>query len=135
VSDTIAIVGSRGFQPLALVEAFVQALPGDAVVLSGGAFGVDTCAETTAQKRGLSTRVIRPNYAAFRGREHVAPLVRNREIVRQSDRVVAFWDGKSTGTAHVIEQARKLDKPLTVVLPGGAPEPALARSERLDLDA
>lgn len=36
-----------------------------------------------------------------------APLKRNLEIIDYSDIVLAFWDGKSHGTRHVIKNAKK----------------------------
>jgi hypothetical protein len=48
-----------------------------------------------------------------------AGLNRNTTIVRDSDVVIAFWDGKSTGTLDTIEKAKALGKPVGVVLPDG----------------
>ena len=35
-----------------------------------------------------------------------AGYIRNHDIIKNSDHVVAFWDGKSRGTLHSIELAR-----------------------------
>ena len=43
--------------------------------------------------------------------------MRNPDIVAAADRVVAFWDGTSRGTADSIEIARKTGKPVAVVHP------------------
>jgi hypothetical protein len=48
-----------------------------------------------------------------------AGFTSNTTIVRDSDVVIAFWDGKSTGTLDTIEKAKALGKPVGVVLPDG----------------
>ena len=45
-----------------------------------------------------------------------APLKRNESIVEYADAVLAFWDGRSRGTAYVIEYCKKTGKPCTVIL-------------------
>ena len=55
----------------------------------------------------------KPDYIKYGQR---APLVRNRWIVEGADQVLAFWDGKSRGTMHTVEYAKKLGKPVRIVL-------------------
>lgn len=111
MSERVAIVGSRGYQPLEDVRAYVRALPTGTVVVSGGAHGVDRTAAQEAARCNLSCVEHRPDYETHGKR---APLVRNRLIAQDCDRMVAFWDGKSSGTAHAIDCANKLDKPVEV---------------------
>lgn len=42
---------------------------------------------------------------------------RNAKIVRAADRLVAFHDGRSGGTAQTIGLARRLGKPVEVIRP------------------
>jgi hypothetical protein len=35
-------------------------------------------------------------------------MIRNSDIIKTSELVVAFWDGKSTGTKDSIDKANKL---------------------------
>jgi hypothetical protein len=65
----------------------------------GGASGVDEAAEEQARMLGLSPLSIRPDWNTH-GR--AAGILRNKTIVDQADKVVAFWDGKSRGTRHTI---------------------------------
>ncbi len=44
-----------------------------------------------------------------------AGYIRNRLIVQESDMIVAFWDGKSKGTKHSIDQATLKKIPLLLV--------------------
>jgi len=91
--------------------AFVRSLPQSVTIISGGARGVDVIAAETARERGMKLIEIRPDYKGKGGR---APLDRNDQIVDLCDFVVAFWNGKSSGTAYTINRAKKLGKPVRV---------------------
>ncbi len=105
----VAIIGSRG----AIVKDFGKFLPeGCDEIVSGGAKGIDTCAEEYAVANGIKFTVFLPDYARF-GRG--APLKRNKQIAEYADEALAFWDGKSKGTEHTIEDFRKLSKKVTVI--------------------
>jgi hypothetical protein len=41
--------------------------------------------------------------------------IRNKLIISDADYVIAFWDGKSTGTLSSINIAKGLNKPLTII--------------------
>lgn len=110
----VAIIGSREFPQLERVDSYVDTLHAEDVVVSGGARGVDLRAEQRARSRGLKVHIIRADWARH-GRK--AGFMRNPDIVAAADRVVAFWDGTSRGTADSIEIARKTGKPVEVVLP------------------
>lgn len=103
----IAIVGSRNYPRLSDVNEAVKLLPKDCIVLSGGARGVDNEAERCATRRGLEVVIYRPKYAEH-GR--MAPLIRNDIIAKECDEMIAFWDGKSRGTLHVMNRAKALGK-------------------------
>ncbi len=105
----VAVVGSRCLTDIPLE----QYLPPDTTeMVSGGALGVDTCAEIYALKHQIKITIFRPDYRRYhRG----APLRRNEKIVAYSDMVIAFWDGRSMGTLHVIECCRKAGKPIQVI--------------------
>ncbi len=51
----------------------------------------------------------------------IAVVGSRKEIVEAADRIVAFWDGSSTGTAHTIQIARVFHptKPLFIFGPDG----------------
>lgn len=114
--ERVAIVGSRGYRDLDEVTRYVSALPSGTTIVSGGAVGVDRTAAAAARysSKGLGLIEHLPEYDKY-GR--AAPLERNRLIVRDCDRLVAFWDGKSTGTMHVVGLARAAGKPVEVIQP------------------
>lgn len=107
----IAIVGSREGIDRAAVNAFVDHLGPETVVISGGAAGADTYAAERAAERGLRVVVIRPNWKKY-GRS--AGFRRNKEIVMMSDDVVAFWDGASRGTENTLKHAIRMRRPVAV---------------------
>lgn len=110
--ERVAIVGSRGYQRLDLVTSYVESLGSNVRVVTGGARGVDTAAEVAAMHRALNCTIFEPDYEQH-GRR--APLERNKLIVDECDRLVAFWDGKSTGTMHTVGLARKAGKPVEII--------------------
>lgn len=105
----VAIVGSRDFSDLALVREYISGLHPYDQVVSGGARGVDLYAEQCAIFFGLDV-VSFPADWEKHGKS--AGFIRNKQIVDYADRIVAFWDGKSRGTAHTIDLARKAGKPV-----------------------
>jgi hypothetical protein len=106
-----AVIGSRGFNDYVLLKQTLDACF-ISEIISGGAIGADQMAERYAEEKGIATLIFKPNYAAF-GRR--APLVRNKEIVNTSERVIAFWDGKSRGTAHAVSYAKSRGKRVDII--------------------
>jgi uncharacterized phage-like protein YoqJ len=79
--------------------------------VSGGARGVDKCAEKVAISIGLQTEIYPADWHKF---GKAAGMKRNQQIVEVSDRIVAFWDGQSRGTKNTIDTAKKLGKGVKV---------------------
>ena len=63
--------------------------------------------------RWLPVTELRPDYAKH---GKAAPHVRNAELVRRADMVLACWDGQSKGTASTLRKARAMKKPTRIVL-------------------
>jgi hypothetical protein len=113
----ILVCGSRSWSDGDVIERRISRLPNEAVVIHGGASGVDSIAGASANRHGLTVQVFRPNYDAD-GRR--APLLRNlRMLDEQPDLVLAFWDGDSRGTAHTLINARNRGIRCEVVRPLG----------------
>ena len=107
----VAVVGSRGLT----VPDLEKYLPdGVSEIVSGGARGVDTSAAVWARAHGVPLTEFLPEYDKY-GRR--APLLRNITIIDYSDLVLAFWDGRSRGTAFVIEICRERSVPVRVFCP------------------
>ena len=104
----IAVIGSRSI----IINNIGNYIPDDSEIVTGGAFGVDSCAADHANTKGLKLTLFLPQYDRY-GR--AAPIVRNKEIVDYADKVLAFWDGKSKGTLSVIKYAQKVGKPCEII--------------------
>lgn len=126
MSEKVAIVGSRDYADLEAVREYVNALPVDTVIVSGGARGVDRCAEEAAKARGMTTDIHRADWAKH---GKAAGVMRNHDIVANADRVVAFWDGKSKGTAHTISLALQCDMDVEIIASRAASLPDGPRTE------
>jgi len=108
----IAVVGSRDFTDLGRVRRFIASLPAGVVVLSGGARGVDRCAVDAARSRGL--RCIEYFADWDRYGLQLAGRIRNQVVAERCDRMVAFWDGWSTGTQDAFRRALGLGRHVVV---------------------
>ena len=104
----VAVIGSRGLY----VEDLGSYRPeGTTEIVSGGARGVDASAREYAFRHGLKLTEFLPEYSRY-GRG--APLRRNIAIIESADLVLAFWDGRSKGTKHVIDNCKKRNIPVQI---------------------
>lgn len=109
----VAVVGSRTITDTQKIFHVLDGMKDKITCLiSGGARGVDSIAYAWAKKQGLETLILKPDWKTH-GR--AAGVIRNKEIIRQAEYVIAFWDGKSKGTHHSIQWAQKLHKPCFVL--------------------
>jgi hypothetical protein len=113
-SMRVAIVGSRNIENEENVyELLCRYVPANTTeIVSGGATGIDTLAEVYAERNRLRLTVFKPDYKSFGKR---APLVRNEEIIRYAQYVLAFWDGVSHGTAHTVATCVAFGVPVKVI--------------------
>jgi hypothetical protein len=81
-------------------------------IVSGGAKGADALGEQFAQLNNIPLKVIPADWDRH-GRK--AGPIRNAEMGIYADGLVAFWDGKSTGTKHMIEYMKHWNKWACVV--------------------
>lgn len=72
-------------------------------IVSGGAYGVDRMGERYAEINGLRVRRFLPDWERY---GKAAGAMRNMEMARYADALIAVWDGESTGTKHMIRMAR-----------------------------
>lgn len=106
----VAVIGSRGLR----VDNLEKYLPKETTeIVSGGARGIDTRAREYAVKNKIKLTEFLPEYEKY-GRS--APLKRNLLIIDYADYVLAFWDGKSHGTKYVIDNCKKKNKPVRVLI-------------------
>ena len=113
----IGVVGSRSFKDRELFDSVMarvclQHLEQRIRIVSGGAKGADTLAREFADDNGFSYTEYPADWAKH-GRQ--AGAIRNVEIIKNSHEVVAFWDGKSKGTAIAAYLCRLNGIPLMVI--------------------
>ena len=113
----VAVVGTR-FTALQSnkwakrIEQFLDALPPDTEVLTGGAAGTDRAVADYAAARGLKVTTLIPE-----GPDSDDPryfVHSDRTIVELADELHAFWDGESAGTHHAIQAAKHLKVPVHI---------------------
>ena len=98
----VGIVGSRSLT----VDNLENYIPSETTeIISGGAQGVDQSARKFALQNHIKLTEFLPEYDKY-GRS--APLKRNQLIVKNSDLILAFWDGSSRGTRYTITYALSL---------------------------
>lgn len=81
-------------------------------IVSGGARGIDSYAENYAEEFNIPIKVFKPEYPKY-GRS--APLVRNKQIVDYSDKVLCFPSESSIGTIHTINYAKSKNKLYNII--------------------
>jgi len=106
----LAIIGSRSIESIDFNE-YIKEKP--EYIISGGAMGIDSLAWKWALENGIEIIVHKPDYNKD---GKWAALKRNDVIINEADKIMAFWDGKSTGTKYVIEKAKKMNKPVEIIM-------------------
>jgi len=81
-------------------------------IVSGAAKGADTLGARYAQDNGygLST-----HYAIWETYGKSAGYIRNQEMADASDALIAYWDGQSRGTKHMIDIAEAKGMPTRII--------------------
>lgn len=111
------VIGSRSFSDYEFLKAkldYVLSNHAEITIVSGGAKGADTLAERYAKERGCNLKVFPAKWETY-GRS--AGYKRNVEMhtyicTFEHRGVVAFWDGKSPGTAHSFKLCQQFNNPL-----------------------
>ena len=119
-SKRIAVVGSRQFKSLNLIYQWLdyanEKWGNNIVIVSGGAKGVDKEAEKWAINKKINRDIDIPNWGT-EGKK--AGILRNQEIVKNADFILAFLDGESSGTEYTLNFAKKLNKRCIIVFEDG----------------
>ena len=104
----IIIAGSREFDNYSLLERIMDKLLSnikyDIVIVCGKARGADTLGERYAKEKGYEIDYYPAQWNLYGKR---AGYIRNEQMAQNADALVAFWDGHSKGTKHMIDLAHK----------------------------
>jgi len=108
----LAIIGSRSFNDYDKLKNEVDKIKDITTIISGGAKGADTLAEKYAFEKNIPIKIFPANWSKF-GKQ--AGIIRNKEIIDNCDKVIAFWDGESRGTKNSITVAKNKGKEVILV--------------------
>ena len=97
------VAGSRDFRDYGRLVAALD-MHYISVILSGAARGADRLGERYAAERGIPIERYPAQWELY-GRR--AGYLRNEEMASAAESLVAFWDGMSPGTGHMIDIARR----------------------------
>lgn len=102
----VIIAGSRGFSNYKLLREQCNKFlrekrkTSNIIVVSGHARGADTLGEKYAQDEGFTLEIYPAQWKKFGKR---AGYRRNEQMAEVADALIAFWDGSSKGTKHMID--------------------------------
>ena len=111
----LIIAGGRNFNDYdylqRMCDNFIQENGDDITVISGHAKGADQLGERYAKEQGLKLEIFPADWNAY-GKK--AGPIRNEQMAKRAlefpnQMLLAFWDGKSRGTANMINTAIGLD--------------------------
>ena len=103
----VIVAGGRDFDDYPMMVQYLDFVfsetKEDIEIVCGMARGADSLGKRYAEERGYAAKKMAANWS-LHGRS--AGYVRNVEMANYADALVAFWDGKSSGTAHMIKTAQ-----------------------------
>jgi YspA, cpYpsA-related SLOG family len=106
------VAGGRRYQ---LTDANYALLDNSDIteVVCGGAKGADECGKQWALTNQIPVKLFPADWNKF---GKAAGLIRNTEMAKYAEKLIAFWNGVSSGTEHMIYTAEKLGLNVVVVM-------------------
>ena len=80
-------------------------------VISGNAKGADTLGAEWAKLKNIPVKYFPADWNKY---GKAAGFIRNAEMGDYADMLIAFWDGQSKGTQHMIQTMKRNKKPYLV---------------------
>jgi len=111
----VIVAGGRDFFNYQLLESRLNKILSqkeNVVIVSGMANGADSLGIRYAREHNL---LISYFPALWSQNGNRAGFIRNEEMAKNADACVCFWDGKSTGTKHMIDTAETMKIALRVI--------------------
>lgn len=81
-------------------------------IVSGGALGADSIAREIAKLWNLKLTEFLPDWEKYGKR---AGFIRNEDIIKNSEKILAFGNGSSHGTANSLSIAKRLKKDTIII--------------------
>lgn len=104
----VIIAGGRDFDNYELLETYCDKILINSKrveIISGGAKGADFLGEKYANERRFQLSVFNADWNTH---GKYAGIERNKRMAHSATALIAFWDGKSKGTKHMIEYAKQI---------------------------
>ncbi|MDR1941319.1 MAG: DUF2493 domain-containing protein [Endomicrobium sp.] len=111
----IIIAGSRTFNDYKFLSEKLCQLNRDDIIISGMAKGADILAYRYAKEHKMQVIEMPADWNKY---QKSAGVIRNKEMAKIADELIAFWDAKSRGAKHMIDIMKKMNKKVTVYLIG-----------------
>ncbi|MBO5510657.1 MAG: DUF2493 domain-containing protein [Oscillospiraceae bacterium] len=114
----LVVAGCRDFHDYSVasseIHKHIQTLDAEysVIIVSGCAEGADKLGERYASEHNLTVERFPAEWDTYG--KYAGPR-RNAQMAQVADAVLVFWDGKSKGTKNMIENAKKANKPYTVI--------------------
>lgn len=112
----LIIAGGRDFDDYDLLKDRIDfRLNGDYTnleIVSGTARGADRLGERYAKENNIPIKRFPADWDKY-GKS--AGYIRNEQMAKYGTMLVAFWDGESRGTKHMIDLAKKYHLPIEIV--------------------
>jgi predicted Rossmann fold nucleotide-binding protein DprA/Smf involved in DNA uptake len=105
----VIIAGGRNFNDYERLKSSCDKIlsnQNDIQIVSGNAKGADELGERYANEKGYGLNVYPAEWEKY-GKS--AGYKRNVQMAENADALIAFWDGKSKGTKHMIDIAKNLN--------------------------
>ena len=99
----LIIAGGRDFNDYELLLREMSTLPKPDFIVCGMAKGADLLGFKYAKENKIPILEYKPDWDNL-GKS--AGYIRNKEMAKNASHLLAFWDGKSKGTKHMIDTAK-----------------------------
>jgi hypothetical protein len=112
----VIVAGGRDFNDYHLLEEKLNNLfskTANVLIISGMANGTDSLAVKYAEENKLRVSEFPAKWAKH---GKASGFRRNVEMARFADACVCFWNGKSAGTKHMIDTAKRMNLKLRVIM-------------------
>lgn len=115
----LIVAGGRDFTDISRMDAELKnlvlngTLPDDVELVCGMARGADITAYNLW--RYIYENKIHKFYPDWKAEPRRGGFIRNEEMAEFADFLVAFWDGASRGTKHMIETMKAKGKPVIII--------------------
>jgi hypothetical protein len=112
----VIIAGGRNFENYTLLKlkcnAILNEVKDEIQIVSGGAKGADKLGERYAREKGYICKIFEADWDK---NGKAAGFIRNEEMAKYSDSLIAFWDGYSKGTKNMIDNAGKYKLKIRII--------------------